>query len=224
MKIKIDRALFKFEMEQLFATRQGLAQFAFIQFILWFSSFKQAGELFSGCSDYWSNYILIRGFCMALLLNAIVAMELFVKPKTNKTIEMLLVTGLCPQTIVMTSVAVSLIYNAVSLLAYFCLLAFSIGRFTFGWVHLISFAVLILVNLAALIWTGFFSLQTKYGSQISGVLILSSVLLLFLSGFYHYSVSPEPAFQAALAAGAALLALASGLVFRRFDKEKILLS
>lgn len=224
MKTKINPALFRFEMEQLFATRQGVAQFAFIQFILWFSSFKQAADLYGGSSDYWSNYILIRGFCQALILNAVVAMELFVKPKTDKTIEMLLVTGLSPQGIVATSVAVSLIYNAVSLLVCFGLLAFSIGRFTFGWVHLLSFAVLLLANLVGLIWTGFFALQTKHGSQISGLFIVSSVLLLLVTGFYQYSVSPDPAFQAALAAGAALLALASGAVFKRFDKEKILLS
>ena len=224
MKIRINWALFRFEMEQLFATRQGVVQFAFIQFIIWFSSFKQAGDLFSGSSDYWSNYILIRGFCQALILNAVVAMELFVKPKTDKTIEMLLVTGLSPQAIVVTSVAVSLIYNTISLLTCFCLLAFSIGRFTFNWVHLISFTVLLLANLVVLIWTGFFALQTKYGNQISGLFIVSSVMLLLVTGLYQYSVSPDPSFQAALALGVAVLALISSGVFKLFDKEKILLS
>lgn len=224
MKIKISPALFRFELEQLFATRHGLGQFAFIQFILWFSSYKQAGELFGGASDYWVNYILIRGFCMALLLNAIVAMELFIKPKTDKTIEMLLVTGLSPRAIVSTSVAVSLFYNAVSLLVYFGALAVTLGRLSFGWVHLISFTALLLADLAALICTGFFALQTRHGSQLSGGLILSSVALLFLTAFLHLSVSAAPVFQAALAAGAAALALASGLLFRYFDKEKILLS
>lgn len=224
MNIKINRALFGFEAEQLFATKQGLGQFVFIQFILWFSTYQQAGGLYRGDPDYWSNYILIRGSCQALLLNAIVAMELFVKPKTDKTIEMLLVTGLSPQSIAATNVAVSLLYNAVSLAAYFCLLAFSLHRFTFGWVHLVSFAVLLLVNLAALILTGFFALQTKYGGQVSGGLILGSVLLLLATGFYQSSVSPSPAFQAALAAGAAAVVMVSGQVFRLFNKEKILLS
>ncbi|MDO8805751.1 MAG: hypothetical protein Q7R35_15130 [Elusimicrobiota bacterium] len=224
MKIEISPALFGFELEQLFATRQGAAQFAFIQFIIWFSSYKQAADLYGGSADYWSNYILIRGFCQALILNAVVAMELFVKPKTDKTIEMLLVTGLSPQTIVTTNVAVSLLYNAVSLLVCFGLLAFTIGRVTFSWVHLISFTVLLLANLAVLIWTGFFALQTKYGSQLAGLFIVLSVLLLLVTGLYQYSVSPAPAFQAALAAGAALLALVSSFVFKLFDKEKILLS
>lgn len=224
MKTKINTVLFRLELQQLFASKQGLAQFAFIQFILWFSSYKQAADLYGGAADYWTNYILIRGFCMALLLNAIVAMELFVKPKTDKTIEMLLVTGLSPRTIVATSVAVSLVYNAVSLLLYFCALAFTLGRLDFGWVHLLSFTALLLADLAALIWTGYFALQTRFGTQLSSGLILSSVLLLFATSFFQYTVSPAPVFQAGLAAAAGALALASGLAFGYFNKEKILLS
>lgn len=224
MKMGISRVLFWRELELLFLTKEGLAQFSFIQFILWFSSRNQARDLFSGSGDWWSSYILIRGFCQALLLNAVVSLDLFVKPKTDKTIEMLLSTGLSPKTIVASGIAVSTVFSAVSLLIYFCVLAAFIGRFSFGWVHLLSFSVLMLANLVVLVWTGFFALQTKHGSQLAGGLILASVILLFASGYYQYGGTIAPSFQLALGAGMGAAAAVSARVFRLFDKEKILLS
>ena len=105
MKTGISPVLLRLELEQLFLSKQGLGQFAFIQFILWFSSHGQARLLFADSPDYWSSYILTRGFCQALLLNAVVALELFVKPKTAKTLEMLLATGLSPRSIATTNAA-----------------------------------------------------------------------------------------------------------------------
>lgn len=212
----------RLELEQLFLGKQGLGQFAFIQFILWFSSQGQARLLFADSPDYWSSYILTRGFCLALLLNAVVALELFVKPKMARTLEMLLVTGLSPRAIASTNVAAAAVYNAVSLLVYFLVLAASIARFDFAWLHLLSFGVLLLADIAALILTGFFAMQTKHGSRLSAGLILLSVMLLFATGFYQYNGAISPAFQLALGGALALAAAASTLVFRLFDKEKML--
>lgn len=224
MRTRINPVLLRMQLSQLFASRQGLAQFVFIQFILWFSSHGQAKDLFPGSTDYWSSYILIRGFCLALLLNAVVAGELFVQPKTSKTIEMLLASSLSPRSIAWTSVAASLIYNAVSLLFCFMVMAVSLDRLTFGWVHLLSFSNLMLADFAALVLTGFFALQTKYGSQIASLLILISVMLLFGTSFFQYKGVFAPAFQLGLGAGLLALSLLVLRLFGRFDKEKILLS
>ena len=224
MKIKIDKTLLKFELEQLFATKQGLIQFAGIQFVLLVSSISSAGKLHTEAVDYWSNYILVQGFFQSLLLNAMIATELFVKPKTNKTIEMLLATSLRPQTIAATSVLVCAIFNSISLLIAFIVLAFSMGRLNFNWIHLMSFIILILANGITLIWTAFIALQTKYGNQMASGFILATVGLLIAAAFYQFSINTAFVYQTAFAGGLALLAVFSGFIFKYFDKEKILLS
>lgn len=224
MKIKIDKTLLKFELEQLFATKQGLLQFAFVQGLLFAASFRSSDMLFKGVPDYWSNYILIRGFCMSLLLNVIVSMELLIKPKTDKTIEILLSTGLRPDVIAASSVTACVVYNTVSILFYFCAIALWTGKGGLGWVHLVSFFTLVTANLVTLIWTAFFALQTKHGRHLASGFIISSVILTFAVGIYHVSFSGALGTQAAFAASAAALAAVSAGVFGRFNKEKILLS
>lgn len=224
MKKAINVPLLRFELEQLFASKYGWGQIAFIQAILWAASVKSSAGLYAGAGDYWSNYILINGFCQSLVLNLVVAGELFLKPKTSGTIEMLLTSGVSPREIAGTTVAVCAVYNAFSLLLAFGILAQFTPKPPFAPVHLLSFLVVAAANLATLACAAFLALQTRYGGHLSGVFMLFSVSASIAAAVTGFSVNSSPLFQAGLLAAAAALAGSSLLLFRGFDREKVLLS
>jgi len=224
MKNAFNLPLFRFELEQLFATRRGLGQIALVQVILWAASARSSAGLYAGAADYWSNYILINGFCQSLVLNLLVAGDLFLKPKSSRTIEMLLASGVSPRAIAGTSVAVCAVYNTFSLLLAFGILAHFTAKPSFAPVHLLSFLVVIAANLATLVGTSFLALQTRYGAHLSGLFMMVSVSASLASAATGFSLNTSPFFQAGLLVLMAALSGVSLLLFRGFDREKVLLS
>ncbi|OGR68047.1 MAG: hypothetical protein A2081_02790 [Elusimicrobia bacterium GWC2_61_19] len=224
MSIKIDPALFRFELEQLFASRQGWYLMALVQFVLWMSAHKSSAGLYVGLPDYWSNYILINGFCQSLILNLLVAGELLIKPKNEKTIEMMLASGVSLQTIAATNVAVCASYNAFSLLLAFWILGHFTIKPSFTAVHALSFLVVMALNLVTLVCAGFIALQTRYGSRLSGFFLLLSVAVSIAAAVFGFSLNTSPSFQFGLLFAACILAGLSLLLFRKLDREKVILS
>ncbi|HBA61566.1 MAG TPA: hypothetical protein DCZ92_12280 [Elusimicrobia bacterium] len=224
MKISLERTLLRFELEDLLLSKDGLLKFALFQFILWFSTRRTAAELYAGSPDYWASFILLQGFASACLLNSLCAMSLFVRPKLGRTIELLLSSRLRPETIACTSVTASLINNAASLLCYFLILGWTIGKTDFGWRHVLPFVSLLAANAITLVLTSFVVLQTRHGQHLASGFILFSLMLTVLAGIYKLEFSPAAGAQWLLAA-VLLLALAlSTAVFGLFDKEKIVSS
>lgn len=224
MKNPINRALFLFELRQLFCTKQGLGQSAFMLAVLWHSSSGAAKGLYANSPDYWSNFILINGFCLALVINLLAGSELFYKPKKEGALEALLASGLRPDTVAATNAAVSAVYNAAMLAALLLLLAFTLGRFSFAPVHLLSFLAVTLANGALLVVMSFLSLQTKYGMHAAGFMLLLGVNLMLAASMTGFSLDASAGLQGGFAAASALLLGASLRVYRLFDREKVLLS
>lgn len=224
MNITINRSLFRFEIQQFFGTKQGLAQTAFILLVLWHSSIKAAAGLYASSADYWSNFILINGFCLDLVLNFMAGNELFYKPKKEGALEALLAAGLRPETVAFTNVAIAVVYNSVMLLVLFLLVAVSLGKAGFTPLHMLSFLVITLVNSAMLVLMSYFSMQTKYGMHITGFSLLLAVNLMLASSMMGFSLEVSFARQFLMAAGSGVLLLGCLQVYRRFDREKVLLS